>query len=408
VPLAAQERLSASFGAASSDLRASATAVPGAPSGFERFIAGLWPEARARGVSRSVFDQALARLTPDPDVLAQLDNQPEQTKLASEYMGQLVSALRVETGRQKLVELGPLLARIEAAYGVDRQVLLAIWGVESSFGTSMGVRSVVRSLATLAYADQRRAPYWRRELVTMLSVLQRGDVPVEHMVGSWAGAMGHTQFMPASYATHAVDFDGDGRRDIWRSIPDALASTANYLKSSGWAAGQTWGFEIVLPKGFDLGRVPPGTSKSLFDWLELGVTPPQGRSFPPTAQPLQLVLPSGINGPAFLTTRNFKAILKYNNSVLYALAVSHLSDRIAGGPGLARAWPADSRALDKAERQELQRLLQAIGLLSGDVDGVLGDETRAAIRTFQKQRGLPADGYAGPDLLHELRRANRS
>lgn len=407
-PLQAQTRTSMSSDVAGPAAGSGAATVDTALSNFQTFVASLWPEAKARGISRSTFDRAFARLALDKEVLGLLENQPEHAKPASEYMARLVSPTRIDAGRQKLAELGPLLARIEAAYGVERHVLLAIWGVESSFGTSMGVRSVVRSLATLAYGDQRRPQYWRRELLTVLGILQRGDISAEQMVGSWAGAMGHTQFMPASFAAHAVDFDADGRRDIWTSVPDALASTASYVKASGWIAGEAWGFEAVLPKGFDLARVAPGTSKSLFEWLELGLMPPPGRNFLPTARPLQLILPTGVRGPAFLVARNFRAILRYNNSVLYALAVGHLADRIKGEPGLAAPWPANDRVLDQSERQELQRLLLAMGLFAGDVDGVIGDQTRAAIRDFQRQRGLPADGHPGIDLLDELRRAKRS
>jgi peptidoglycan lytic transglycosylase B len=375
---------------------------------FQAFLAALWPEAKARGVSRATFDQALRGVTLDQEVLSHLENQPEHTKSASEYMGQLVSPLRIEAGRSKLAELRPLLARIEAAFGVDRHVVLAIWGVESSFGTAMGGRPVVRSLATLAFGDRRRPQYWRGELLTTLKVLQRGEVTAEQMVGSWAGAMGHTQFMPASYAAHAVDFDADRRRDIWSSVPDALASTASYLKASGWLAGEPWGYEAVLPPRFDCAHADPAVSHSLFEWLELGVRPPPGRTFLPTARPLQLILPAGARGPAFLVTRNFRAILRYNSSTLYALAVGHLADRLAGAPELATKWPADDRALDRAERVELQQRLLALGLDAGDVDGVIGGQTRAAIRVFQRSSGLPTDGHPGPALLDALRRAQRS
>jgi membrane-bound lytic murein transglycosylase B len=367
------------------------------------FLAGLWGEARARGISRAVFDRAFADLTLDPEILDRLANQPEHDRSVSDYVAGLASPERIETGRRKLAELGALVSRIEAAYGVDRHVLLAVWGVESSFGSSMGTRPVVRSLATLAIGDLRRPHYWRHELLTVLSILQKGDIAAERVTGSWAGAMGHTQFMPASYAAHAVDFDGDGRRDIWTSVADALASAASFLKAAGWRAAEPWGYEAILPAGFDFAHSAPTAARPIFDWMALGVRPPSGRKFVPTLGAMQLVLPAGADGPAFLVGRNFRAILRYNNSVAYALAVGHLSDRIAGSPALAAAWPATERALDRAERQELQQLLASQGLEPGGVDGMIGGQTKAAIRAFQIRHGLPADGYPDTRLLERLR-----
>jgi membrane-bound lytic murein transglycosylase B len=374
---------------------------------FRTFIAALWPEARARGVSRAMFDRALSRVTPDPEIFERLYNQPEHQSTTAQYLDRLVSSSRIQSGRQKLIELAPLLKRIEATYGVDRRVVLAVWGIESGFGASTGTRSVVRSLATLAVGDERRPQFWKKELITALVILQRGDITPEQMTGSWAGAMGHTQFMPASYMAYAVDFDGDGRRDIWTSVPDALASTANYLKVAGWTSGEPWGYEAIVPDDFDFAHASSSTTKSLFDWLSLGVTPPGGRKFIPVQGSLQLVLPAGAGGPGFLVTRNFRALLRYNSSVSYAIAVGHLGDRIAGDPALAVVWPP-VRALGLAERQELQRLLLSRGLEVGSVDGRIGGQTKDAIRAFQRARGLPEDGHPGPDLLERLRRDTRS
>ena len=367
------------------------------------FVTGLWPEAQARGISRTVFQSAFDGLALDADILDRLAHQPEHAKSVSDYVGALVAPERVETGRRKLAELAPLVGRIEAAYGVDRHVLLAVWGVESRFGTSMGTRPVVRSLATLAIGDARRRDYWRRELLAVLSILQKGDITADRIIGSWAGAMGHTQFMPASYAAHAIDFDGDGRRDVWTSVADALASTARFLAAGGWKSGEPWGYEAVLPEGFDYAHSDPNASRPVLDWMALGVGPPTGRKFVPATGTLQLMLPAGASGPAFLVGRNFRVLLRYNNAVSYALAVGHLADRIAGLPELATAWPRDVRALDRAERQELQQLLFSHGLAPGDVDGLIGGQTKAAIRAFQIKQGLPADGHPDAELLERLR-----
>jgi membrane-bound lytic murein transglycosylase B len=374
---------------------------------LDAFLVGLWPEARARGISRIVFDRAFADLTLDTEILDKLSNQPEHSKSAADYIAGLVSPERIEAGRRKLAELSALISRIEAAYGVDRHVLLAVWGVESNFGSSMGTRPVVRSLATLAFGDVRRPHYWRGEWLTILAILQKGEVTADHVTGSWAGAMGHTQFMPASYAAHAVDFDGDGRRDIWTSVADALASTASFLKAAGWKAGEPWGYEAVPPPGFDFAHSAPTAARPIFDWMALGVIPPSGRKFLAASGPLQLMLPAGATGPAFLVGRNFRAILRYNNSASYALAVGHLADRIAGAPALAAAWPSAERALDRTERQELQQLLLAQGLEPGGVDGMIGGQTKAAIRAFQIKQGLPADGHPDAGLLERLRRSGR-
>lgn len=372
-----------------------------------QFLAELWPDARARGVSRAAFDNAFTGLSPDIEILDRLAHQPEHTRPVSEYVATLVSPERVEIGRGKLAEMHELLGRIEAAYEVDRHMLLAVWGAESSFGSSMGTRPVVRSLATLAVGDARRAQYWRGELLTVLSILQRGDVTAERITGSWAGAMGHTQFMPASYAAYAVDFDGDDRRDVWTSVADALASTAHFLKAAGWKTGEPWGYETILPRGFDYAHSDPAASRPVLDWMALGLSPPAGRAFQQTTGPMQLLLPAGAGGPAFLVGRNFRALLRYNNSVSYALAVGHLANRIAGQPALAVAWPVAMRALDRAERQELQQLLAKQGLQPGEVDGLIGGQTKAAVRAFQIRHGLPADGHPDADLLERLRRAAR-
>ena len=369
------------------------------------FVTALRPEAMKLGVSKDILDRVLTGLEPDPEIFDLLENQPEHVATPWGYMSRLVSDLRIENGRKQLAAHAPILAAIEQRYGVDRHVVVAVWGIESSFGTSPGTRSVIRSLATLAVSDSRRPQFWRTELLTALAILQRGDVSPERMTGSWAGAMGHTQFMPTSFMAHAADFDGDGRRDIWNSAPDALASTANYLKAAGWTPGQAFGVEVVLPAGFDLDLTTPGVAQSTAEWRALGLTAPSGRDWP-SLGPTSLILPSGVRGPAFLVGQNFRAILKYNNATAYALAVGHLADRLAGRHAIAGAWPTDDPPLGKPERFELQRRLMALGFDVGPADGVMGSATRGAVRAWQKKQGLDADGWAGERLLGQVRKAS--
>jgi len=369
------------------------------------FLKEVRSEALAAGVSAATFDRATRGLEPDPQVLTLASAQPEFVKPIWDYMAGLVSEARIAAGRERLAEQGQTLAAIERAYGVDRHVVLAIWGVESNFGTSAGTRSVIRSLATLAAGDERRPRFWRAEFIAALRILEQGDIAPERMTGSWAGAMGHTQFMPTTYRAHAVDFDRDGRRNIWDSAVDGLASTANYLKASGWRPEDPWGFEVVLPKGFDYSLSAPGRAQPVSFWRQRGVKRPGGVAVRETVSPLQLILPAGAQGPAFLVTGNFRAILRYNPAEAYALAVGHLADRIAGGEPVMTAWPASDRPLARAEREELQKLLRQHGLDTGMADGIIGTQSRAAIRAFQRARGLPEDGYPSLQLLDRLRSA---
>ena len=391
--------------AALAALVASSVAVPSAvaQSGFNEFVERLWPEARAKGVSRGVFDRAFRGVRPDPDILEKDAHQPEFVKPIWVYLASAVSARRIETGARKLRAYRSLLDKIEARYGVDRHVLIAIWGMESSYGSFRGKRYVVRSLATLAYQG-RRQRFGRTQLLAALRILQRGDISPAKMTGCWAGAMGHTQFIPTTYNTHAVDFDGDGKRDIWGNIPDALASTANYLRASKWRKGETWGYEVVLPRGFDYGLAGRKRVKTLREWRGLGVKRVRGRIFPRPDDRASLILPTGARGPAFLILNNFRSILRYNNATAYALAVGHLSDRIRGFSGFARPWPKDAKPLARAEREELQRLLTSKGFSTGGADGILGSRSREAIRAYQRARGLVADGFPSQTLLKRLRR----
>jgi len=367
------------------------------------FIETLWPAAQAHGIARPLFERATADFLPDPEVIELGLRQPEHQKAPGAYVTTLVDQARIDAGRRLAVQHAALLASIEAAYGVDRHILLAIWGIESRYGTEKGSRSVIRSLATLAMADVRRAVFWKRELIAALRMLQDGAISAEKFVGSWAGAGGHTQFIPSTYRAHAVDFDKDGRRDIWETVADALASAANYLRTSGWTAGMPWGFEVILPPGFDFGWSAPGRTRTLPEWRAAGVKAVARGSNLPVGQPLQLFLPAGASGPAFLVSGNFRAIMRYNQSSAYALAVGHLADRIAGGTALAASWPAGDKPLSRAEREELQTLLAVWGLDTGGPDGIIGDRTRAAIRATQRALKLAEDGYPSIELLHRLR-----
>jgi membrane-bound lytic murein transglycosylase B len=393
------------FGAVAALLSFAPVARSQAPSPAEvsAFIETLWPAAQARGISRPLFERVTAGLAPDPEVIALALYQPEHQRTPGAYVGLLVDEARIDAGRRLAVEHAALLASIEAAYGVDRHILLAIWGIESRYGAEQGARSVVRSLATLAMADARRAAFWKRDLIAALRLLQDGAVSAEKLVGSWAGAGGHTQFMPSTYRAYPVDFDKDGRRDIWETVADALASAASYLRTAGWTAGLPWGFEVVLPPGFDYGWSAPGRTRTWPEWQAAGVKSAVAGDPLPTGQPLQLFLPAGAGGPAFLVTGNFRALRRYNQASAYALAVGHLADRIAGKPALAASWPAGDTALSRAEREELQVLLAIWGLDTGGSDGIIGDRTRTAIRATQRALQLAEDGHPSRGLLQRLR-----
>ena len=364
----------------------------------------LAAEATAQRISRATLERAFAGLTRDPEVVALSKAQPEHERTVGQYVEALVSPARIEAGRARLLELADALSAIESVYGVDRRVVVAVWGIESNYGTSQGDRNVIRSLATLMLEDQRRPEFWKRELLAALRILEQGDIEPAAMTGSWAGAMGHTQFMPTSYQRLAVDFDGDGRRDIWRSTVDALASTAKYLKTSGWVTGLPAAIEVVLPPSFDFALTATGVDLPAASWRDRGLTLANGAPLPAIDGKLRVLLPAGAQGPAFLVSANFGVILRYNAAVPYALAVSHLADRLGGAGPIAAPWPAE-RALSRTEREELQQLLAARGLNVGGVDGLIGSLTRTAIRSYQKTAGLPEDGHPGLQLLERLRGA---
>jgi len=364
--------------------------------------AGIDAGARAAGLDPARVAARLDGLAPDPAILAATGAQAEFVRPIWAYIDAAVTEARVADGQARLRDLAPTFAALEERYGVDRHILAAFWGVESNYGGGMGEAPVLRSLATLACGDGARAGYWRDELVAALRIAEAGDGP-DPLLGSWAGAMGHTQFMPSVYLAHAVDFDGDGRRDIWRSAPDALASTAQYLRASGWRPGEGWGREVALPEAFDYALADETTERSLAEWAGLGLRPARGERFADAEAQAVLILPAGARGPAFLLRPNFRAILRYNTALAYALTVGHLADRLRGEPGFSRDWPRGDRALTVFEIRDLQTRLSERGHAAGSADGKIGPRTRAAIRAWQATIGLTPDGYADPALLERIR-----
>jgi lytic murein transglycosylase len=374
----------------------------GTQAGLEAWLAGFRLRAEAEGISPPVLEAGLSGLTFAPDIVEKDRNQSEFTKTIWVYLDSAVSPERIANGQAALAAHREVLERIEARWGVDKEIVTAIWGLESAYGTFRGSVPTLGALATLAY-DARRAAFFEGQLIAALQILQSGDTSPAAMVGSWAGAMGHTQFMPTSYLAHAVDFDGDGRRDIWGDDPtDALASTAAYLAQAGWVAGQPWGLEVRLPEGFDYELAGERVKKPAADWAAMGVVPVAGGALPDRGV-ASVLLPAGAAGAAFVIFQNFHVIERYNTADAYVIAVGHLADRIAGGGPIVAAWPREDRALTYAERIELQKRLIAAGFDTGAVDGKIGPNTIAAVRGFQRQAGLLPDGYANPALLERLR-----
>jgi membrane-bound lytic murein transglycosylase B len=365
-------------------------------------VEGLWPAAKGAGVSRATFDRAFQGFSIDPEVIEAANFQPEYVKPIGEYIDRAVSDKRVEIGKQKLVEYQSLLGSLETRYSVDRHILIAIWGVESNYGMQAGDKNVIRSLASLICTGTK-AKFAKPQLISALRILQRGDISYDAMNGSWAGAMGHTQFIPTTYTAYAVDQDGDGRRDIWGTIPDALASTASYLKVSNWRGGETWGYEVKLPKGLDPKRINENTLKPLGEWQKLGIVRMNGEPYPRLTDKASLFSPEGARGPSFLVLNNFRSILRYNVAKSYALAVGHLADRIRGGGPFVHPWPTDETHLSLEQRTEFQRLLIAQGLMTGEPDGVVGPATLEAVKTYQRAKGVGVDGFPSLTLLKMLR-----
>ncbi len=369
---------------------------------YDQWIAGFRSRALNQGISARTFDRAFARVGFNADSIRRDRHQPEFTRPIWAYLDSAVSETRIENGRRALREHGRTLAAIEARYGVEKEVVAAIWGLESSYGSLRGDTPIIETLATLAYDGRRRA-FFESQLIAALQILQSGDTTPDRMVGSWAGAMGHTQFIPTSYLAYAVDFTGDGRRDIWSDDPsDALASAAAYLQRFGWQRGQPALVEVRLPAGFNPRLA--GSARPVQEWRSMGVQAQRGASLPAAGE-ATLMFPAGTNGPAFLTFRNFQVIKRYNNADAYAIAIAHLADRLRGGGPFVAAWPRDDRPLDAGEREELQRILARSGHYQGEIDGRIGSGSLAAVRAWQAANGMAPDGYVSLALLQRMRRA---
>ncbi|WP_299876795.1 lytic murein transglycosylase [uncultured Sulfitobacter sp.] len=381
---------------------AAAQANEGTAAGFQKWITEFRTRALSQGITAKIFDAAMTGLTFDEDVIRRDRNQSEFTKTIWDYLDTAASDLRVSNGKAALKKWDGVLSRIEAEYGVEKEVVTAIWGLESAYGTFKGGDSVINSLATLAY-DARRAAFFEGELLHALRIVQSGDTTPAQMRGSWAGAMGHTQFMPSSFQLYAVDQTGDGKRDIWGEDPtDALASTAAYLKHFGWTAGQPWGVEVRLPEGFDYLLAKRDLLKSPSEWAALGILDMQGSPVPDHG-PAAILLPGGAQGAAFMIFDNFEVIERYNTADAYVIGVGHLSDRIRGAGPIEGAWPRGDRALSFDERIELQERLTAAGFDTEKIDAKIGPLTINAVRRFQTAQNIVPDGYASLRLLERLR-----
>ncbi len=370
---------------------------------FDLWIKSFRDRAAAKGIKPAVYDRAFRGVQYNAYVVDKDRNQSEFTKQIWDYLDTATSDLRVKNGQEALRKNASLMSRIERTYDVDKEVVLAIWGLESAYGERMGDIHIIESLATLAF-DGRRKKFFEAQLIAALTIVQAGDVRPSDMTGSWAGAMGHTQFMPTSYLAYAQDLKGDGKRDIWNRDPsDALASTANYLKKFGWTKGQPWGIEVALPEGFNYSVSGERVKKSVSDWRKLGVTTIDGKSLPDHGRS-SVLLPAGSQGAAFLIFENFHVIERYNPADAYVIAVGHLGDRIMGGKPIQHPWPRGEKALSFKQKKEMQRLLRRKGFKIEKIDGIVGPNTIAAIRSFQTSIGVTADGFATTDLLAQLKK----
>jgi membrane-bound lytic murein transglycosylase B len=373
-------------------------AVPNA--GWDAWVAGFRGRALGNGISEGTYDAAFAGAGFLPDVVEKDRNQTEFTRTLEDYLAIAASDERLTKGRVAVQTYGGVLAEVEGRYGVEASVVAAVWGLESFFGERRGSVPVISALSTLAF-DGRRGAFFEGQLIAALKILQNGDVSPAGMTGSWAGAMGHTQFIPTSYLAYAVDFRGDGRRDIWSDDPtDALASTGAYLAQSGWTRGQPWGVEVQLPQGFS-GPLGRGSSRSVREWMGQGVRDMNGGQVPDYGA-ASVIAPMGLGGPAFMTFRNFTVITRYNNAENYVIGVGHLSDRLRGGGPVRGAFPPDAAGMTIDQRQDLQRRLTAAGFDTQGSDGVIGAKTRAAISAYQASRGLPVTGEPSLELLGGL------
>ncbi|KQP21106.1 murein transglycosylase [Pseudorhodoferax sp. Leaf265] len=367
---------------------------------FAQWVERFRAEARAGGITEATLHAAFDGVRHLDQVVTLDRSQPEFTRAVWDYLDTAVSPTRVARGQDKLLDVRAYADAAAARYGVPAEIVVAIWGMESNYGSNYGDTPTIDALATLGF-EGRRAAWARGQLMAALRILQNGDIPRERMLGSWAGAMGQTQFLPSNFLAYAVDADGDGRRDIWGSMADVTASTAHFLAREGWQRGQPWGLEVQLPPGFDLGRADDALRQPGAQWAEEGVRTMDGTALPDLPD-ASLLLPAGARGPVFLVGPNFRAILRYNNATSYALGVGLLAQRIAGGPAIQAAWPRDLKPLSRNALQTLQQALQSKGFNPGSIDGVLGPATRGAIRRWQRSVGLAADGFPTHELLDRL------
>ena len=379
-----------------------ASAIREAAANFNNCVAGMWPDAARRNISRESFERFTAGLTPDLRIMDLMDAQPEFTKSIWDYLDILVNDNRLAMGKETLAKYRPQFDAMEKAYGVDRNIVAAIWGIESNYSTQIGDRSVLQSTATLACIGRRQA-YFKDEFLSALEILHHGDLRPEQMHGSWAGAFGATQFMPTAFKRYAVDADGDGRRDVVDDPADLIASTANNLKKDGWQTGQSWGYEVSVPQGFNYMLADRARTMTFAQWQNLGVVRANNQPFPNSSDKAYLLAPAGASGPGFLMMQNFRVIMKYNPAEAYALAIGHFADRLRGGQPFVQPWPRQERELSRAERLEVQQLLAQRGFYRGTPDGQFGGETRQALRSFQASIGAPADGFATATMLEQLR-----
>ncbi|WP_092227114.1 lytic murein transglycosylase [Bradyrhizobium sp. Gha] len=379
-----------------------AAAIREAAGNFDNCVAGMWPDAARRGITQENFQRFTAGLAPDLRIMDLMDSQPEFSKSIWDYLDILVNDNRLAKGKEVLATYKAQFDATEKAYGVDRYIIAAIWGIESNYSTQMGDRSVLQSTATLACIGRRQA-YFKDEFLSALEILNRGDLRPEQMRGSWAGAFGPTQFMPTAFKRYAVDGDGDGRRDVVDDPTDLIASTANNLKKDGWQPGETWGYEVVVPQGFNYMLADRAKMMTIAQWEKLGLKRATNQPFPHPAEKAYLLAPAGAQGPGFLMLQNFRVIMKYNPAEAYAMAIGHFADRLRGGQPFVQPWPRQERELSRTERLELQQLLAQRGFYKGTPDGQFGGQTRDALRNFQASIGLPADGFATADVLDRLR-----
>jgi len=379
---------------------ASIAAPAEAAQGFAQWVADFRATARARGIGEATLRSAFDNVQFLPRVIELDRAQPELTRTVWDYLENTVTAQRVAAGQDKLLQFRNEAEAAASRYGVPPSILVAVWGMESNYGSNYGSTPTIDALATLGF-EGRRGDWARAELLAALKILDSGDIGRENMVGSWAGAMGQTQFMPSNFLAYAVDADGDGRRDIWGSMADVMASTANFLSRAGWQANKPWGVEVRLPPGFDFARADTALRQSTAQWAAEGVQGVEGQALP-AFDDGTILLPAGARGPAFLVGPNFRALLRYNNSTSYALAVGLLAQRLSGGSGVQASWPRDLVALTRSQLLELQTALNQRGFDSGTPDGVMGPATRDGLRRYQRSVGLPADGYPSAELLQRL------